>query len=82
MPIKFCLCNCQITREDPREATLHRDSKCLQRPVLMWHRSARSQGGSSEPTFLADVNEAQRYAAVTMHADMELDCDGKTSNVI
>jgi len=42
----------------PRETVLHLDLKCLQRPVLIWHVAARSQGGSSEPTFLADVNEA------------------------
>jgi len=30
----------------------------LQQPVLIWHGAARSQGGSSELTFLADVNEA------------------------
>jgi len=27
-------------------------------PVLIWHGATRSQAGSSEPTFLADVNEA------------------------
>jgi len=41
-----------------RPATLHLDSKCLQQFVLIWDGAARSQGGSSEPTFLADVNEA------------------------
>ena len=68
--------------EDSQEATLHLDSKCLQWPVLMWQGAARSQGGSSEPTFLADVNEAQRYATVAVHSHIELDCDGKASSVI
>ena len=36
-PIELCLHKRRITGEDPREATLHLDSKCLQRPVLIWH---------------------------------------------
>jgi len=37
---------------------LYLDLKCLQQHVLIWHGAASSQGGSSEPTFLVDVNEA------------------------
>jgi len=71
-PIEFCSSNHWITGEDPREDTLHVDPKSLQWPVLIWHGAARSQGGSSEPTFLADVNEAQCYAPTVVHADTGL----------
>jgi len=48
-----------MTGEDPREAMLHLHSTCLQRPVLIGHGPARSQGGSSElMTFLVDLSEA------------------------
>ena len=58
MPMKFCLCNCQINGKDPQEAMLHLEPKSFQRPVHIWHEAARSQGGSSEPTVLEDVNKA------------------------
>jgi len=43
-----------------------------QRPVLIWHGAARSQGGSWEQIFLADVNEAYRYAATVVHTHIGL----------
>jgi len=64
------LCNCRITGEDPppppREALLYLESESLQQPVLIWHGSARSQGGSSKLDFLADVNEAQYYTPIVV----------------
>ena len=56
-------------KKTPNEVTLHLHSKCLQRPVLIWHGASRSRGGSAEPTFLADVNEAQCYTRIVVHAD-------------
>jgi len=56
-----------------REVTFHLESKCLQRPVLIWHGADRGQGGSSELTFLADVNEARHYALLVVHARIGLD---------
>jgi len=52
------LCNRRITGDDTGGHALYLDSKRLQRPVLTWHEDARSQEGSSELTFLEDVNEA------------------------
>ena len=52
---------------------LHLDSKCLQRPVLIWHEAVRSQGDSSEPILLADVNEASRYSPIVVQAHIGLD---------
>ena len=58
-PIEFCLHNRQITGEDPQGGHAPPGFEMFAWPVLIWHGAARSQGGSSEPNFLADVNEAQ-----------------------
>jgi len=60
-------------KKNPREATHHLESKCLQRSVLIWHGAARSWGGSSEMTFQADVNKAQCYTPTVVHVHVELD---------
>jgi len=55
---EFYLCNRWITGDDRQEATLHLDLKYLQGAAFIWHGAARNEGGSSEPTFLVDVNKA------------------------
>jgi len=44
----------------------------LQWSVLICHGAARSQEGSSEPTFVVDVNEAWCYAPIVVHAHIGL----------
>jgi len=76
---RLCLRNRQITGEDTQGGHLHLNLKCLQRPVLVWHGSFRSQGGNSQPTFLADVNEAWLSAPIAVHTPY---CIGYPTHVL
>jgi len=56
--MELYLHTCRITGKDPQEGHAAPGFESLQRPALIWHGAASSQGCSSKTTFLVDVKEA------------------------